>query len=269
MLVIQNLELHVAHSCNLACESCTHYSNQNHKGVLGLEEAERWFAPWSERLRPFEFSLLGGEPTINPLLGDFVTLSRRYWPASRLRLVTNGFLLHRHPDLPRRLAEAGNSHLYVSVHHTAPAYQERLRPVGVLLRRWVDEYGISVSTYPSTKWWHRTYHGFGSSMLPFEDENPRSSWEHCMARYCPQLLDAKIWKCGPLAYLPMQHAKYGLSDKWRPYLEYEPLTPECSDAELAAFFGREDEAACAMCPARPAHFELPLPFPSRAAQSSG
>lgn len=268
MLDIRNLEIHLAHSCNLACESCTHYSNQGHKGILSLEEAERWFADWSPRIRPAVFSLLGGEPAINPRLADFVTLARRYWPDSQLRLVTNGFLLPRHPELPKRLAEAGNAWLYLSVHHGSKPYSDRIEPVVALINDWVREHGIKASAYPSTKWWRRTYTGMGAAMEPFEDAAPRSSWEKCQARYCPQLFEGKIWKCGPIAYLGMQDAKYGLSEKWRPYLDYRPLEPGCSDEELIAFFAREDEAICAMCPAEPRHFELPLPFPARAAQLS-
>lgn len=265
MLAVRNLELHVAHSCNLACESCSHYSNQGHKGTLSLDEAERWFAAWNDRIAPAVFSLLGGEPTVNPQLADFVTLARRCWANAKIRLVTNGFLLARHPELPKRLAEAGNARLIVSIHHSSEAYQARLRPVGALLKSWIEQYGISVGAYPSDSWWRRTYKGIGAAMQPFEDEQPRASWEHCMARYCPQLFEGKIWKCGPIAYLGMQDAKYGLSDKWRPYLGYRPLEPGCADAELEAFFAREEEPCCAMCPAAPEHFKLPLPFPSRAA----
>lgn len=260
MLRIRNLEIHVAHSCNLACESCTHYSNHNHKGILALDEAERWFLDWNDRISPGVFSLLGGEPTIHPQLADFVTLSRACWPTAKLRIVTNGFLLERHQELPRRMAQAGNTHLFLSIHHASPAYSQRLAPVVELLQRWMRDYGISVSAYPSTRWWHRTYKGFGAAMEPFEDRRPRTSWENCMARYCPQIHQGRIWKCGPLAYLGMQDAKYGLSEKWRPYLAYRPLDPGCADAELEAFFAREEEASCAMCPASPQHFELPLPF---------
>jgi hypothetical protein len=266
VLDIRNLEMHVAHSCNLACESCSHYSNQAHKGLLEIEEAERWMLAWSERVRPAIFSLLGGEPTIHPRLAEFVPVARRCWPASEIRIVTNGFLLSRHPDLPRRMAEDGNVRICVSAHHESPAYTSRLKPVVELLEGWVREYGITVNSYPSSRWWRRTYKGFGATMEPFEDNEPRSSWENCNARFCPQLFDGRIWKCGPVAYLGMQNAKYGLSEKWRPYLDYRPLEADCPDSELIAFFTREEEACCTMCPARPEHFVLPLPFPTRAAR---
>jgi hypothetical protein len=270
VLAIRNLELHVAHSCNLACESCSHYSDQGHKGLLALDEARAWIAPWAARLAPATFSLLGGEPAIHPGLADFVPLVRAAWPAAHLRLATNGFLLARHPELPRRLADAGNARIAVSVHHGSADYRRRLEPVIALLRGWAIDYGLNIVLEDSHGQWTRRYKGVGAAMAPFEDNAPRQSWQSCPARYCPQLLDGAIWKCAPLAYLPMQDRKFGLSAKWRPYLDYRPLTPDCPDAALNAFFAREDESHCAMCAARPERFAPPLPFPARlAAQASG
>ena len=261
MLAIRNLEVHLAHSCNLACESCSHYSNQGHKGLLDLAEAEQSWAAWAGRLAPKTFSLLGGEPAIHPDFAAFVPLARRAWPEAHLRIVTNGFLLSRHPELPRLLAEAGNAKLTVSIHHDSPAYLSRLEPVVALLKRWRAEYGIRVGAYPSAIGWTRRYKGVGAAMEPYADDDPEASWSHCPARYCPQIFEGAIWKCAPLAYLPMQHAKYGLGEAWRPSLDYAPLHPNCSDAELRAFFARGAEAACGMCPANPERFALPLPFP--------
>jgi MoaA/NifB/PqqE/SkfB family radical SAM enzyme len=260
---IKNLELHVVHSCNLTCESCSHYSNQGHKGVVSLEEAEGWMAAWDRRLRPSIFSLLGGEPTIHPRLTEFVLLAHKHWPRSRLRLVTNGFFLHRHPDLPAVLKATG-TYLYLSVHHDSPEYRERLRPIQELVKAWVRAHGIRLKYYQSYKRWTRRYKGFGAAMEPYDDGQPRKSWKKCPAKFCRQLFDGKIYKCSPLAYLKLQDAKYHLSEKWRPYLQYQPLGPDCTDAELDVFFDREEEPYCNMCPAKPERFRLPMPLPSLA-----
>lgn len=62
MIECRNLELHVAHGCNLSCESCAHYSNHHHTEMLSLATAREWLSAWSKCLRPRQFSLLGGEP---------------------------------------------------------------------------------------------------------------------------------------------------------------------------------------------------------------
>jgi len=268
MRVLPNLEIHVTHSCNLTCESCSHYSNQGHKGLISLEEAERWMAPWAERLSPRVFSLVGGEPTIHHQLSEFVLLARRRWPRAMVRLVTNGFFLHRHPELPHALKAAGNAALFLSIHHTSPEYQEKLRPIIALLKDWTRRFGIQVRAYESVTYWRRAYKGAGSTMEPFADGRPRQSWERCLARFYPQVFEERIWKCSPLAYLGMQDAKYHLSEKWQPYLAYRPLEPSCTDAELNAFFDRQEESYCSMCSADGEEFMLPspLPQPRRTAQ---
>lgn len=257
---IRNLEIHATHACNLRCESCTHYSNQNHKGIVSLEDADAWMAPWSRRLAPMCFSILGGEPTIHPDLTGFARLARRHWPTAHLRIVTNGFFLHRHADLGQLLGDDPDACIYLSIHHTDPEYRSKLRPALDLLDTWKAKYRTRSHIYDALAMWKRTYRGEGANMRPYADGNPQRSWETCDSKFCPQILDGKIWKCAPLAYLPMQHAKYGLSEEWSPYLQYQPLSPDCTDSELNAFFNREEEDVCGMCPANPELFALPNPL---------
>jgi len=262
MKSIPHLEIHLTHGCNLSCESCSHYSNQGHKGILSLAEAEHSMTLWHHRLIPHTFSLLGGEPSIHPDLPEFVLLARRVWPNAHLRLVTNGFFLHRHPALPAILQRDPNTSIYLSIHHDGPEYAEKLQPVMALLKNWVRNYRIRVNIYLSFKHWTRVYRGSGNTMEPFKDEQPRQSWECCPAKYCPQLFEGKLWKCAPLAYLKLQDAKYRLSDSWKPYLQYQPLESNCTDEQLEEFFQREEESFCGMCPANPERFRLPVPFNS-------
>jgi hypothetical protein len=163
---------------------------------------------WNRRLELTVFSLLGGEPTIHPRLPEFVTLSRRHWPRAHLRIVTNGFFLHHHPTLPQILRSDPNAGLYLSIYHHAEEYQEKLRPILALLAEWVREYGIKAMIYESSKNWTRRYKGFGAAMEPFEDRQPRRSWQRCPAKNCPQLFEGRIWKCGPLAYLKLQDMRH-------------------------------------------------------------
>jgi hypothetical protein len=263
MLNVEHLEIHVAHACNLACESCSHYSDQGHKGVVSLEDAERWMAAWSGRIQLGTFSLVGGEPTIHPRLTDFVRLARRHWPDAFLRIVTNGFYLHKHPELPGLLAADPKARLYFSIHHSSPEYLDQVRSNYEMLRRWMRELGVRAFFYHSYKHWRRTYHGTGAAMEPYTDGQPRKSWQHCNAKGCPQLFESKIWKCSPLAYLGMQNTKVGLSDKWKPYLAYQPLVPECTDEEVRAFFAKEEESYCSMCPAEPERLQILIPLKSK------
>jgi uncharacterized radical SAM superfamily Fe-S cluster-containing enzyme len=258
---VGNLEIHVAHSCNLSCESCSHYANQGQQGIVALEEAERWMRLWQRRIEPRLFAMVGGEPAMHPHLPEFVRLCRKHWPNAELRLISNGFLLGRHPDLPAVLRDT-NTCLCVSIHHPSPEYQEKLKPVRQLLDGWETSHGIRLEYFQSYGHWTRRYHGLGSAIEPFDDRQPRLSWETCPSKQHPQLFDGMIWKCAPLAYLTLQAKKYPLSDKWNSYLQYQPLRADCTPDELAAFFTKQDEPCCSMCSSKPVLFDLPLPFPA-------
>jgi molybdenum cofactor biosynthesis enzyme MoaA len=96
------LEYHVAHGCNLSCQQCSHYSNFHLAGRLPtLADAESEYSQWSHRLKPTRFALLGGEPLLNPAILEHIQLARQHWYDSELMLVTNGFFLHRFPELPQ------------------------------------------------------------------------------------------------------------------------------------------------------------------------
>ncbi len=100
-----------------------------------IEEADAEFTLWSHRLRPKRFALLGGEPLLNPQIIEHILLARQHWADSDLTLVTNGFLLHRFPQLPNVLVEA-NCRLEVSQHGTHADYVDRFRAVKELVWQW-------------------------------------------------------------------------------------------------------------------------------------
>ncbi len=219
-------------------------------------------APWAGRLRPAQFSLVGGEPTIHPDLAGFVRLTRRLWPETPIRLVTNGFFLDRHPDLPQAMRETAPGWIDLSIHHGSAEYRARIAPILERARDWKERHGVDIRFNPSFADWTRRYQGFGTAMRPFTDGDPRKSWEICPARTCPQIFEGRIYKCAPLAYLPMQHARYGLGAEWATALAYRPLEPDCGDEALDAFFAREEEPVCGLCPATRRPFALPNPLPS-------
>jgi organic radical activating enzyme len=259
LIVPHELQLHVTHSCNLTCEGCTHYSNHGHSGMLSLEEAEAWFDTWSTRIAPYRFTLLGGEPALHKDLTKFVYLAREKWKYSSIELISNGFYLHKHPELPEALKET-NTTLGISVHHReSEEYINKFKPVYNLAKMWLNM-GVRVEMRHSTLDWLRQYQGYGDKMMPFEDNDPKSSWKNCVSRACVQLHENKLWKCPGLAYLPMQAKKYNLSEKWEPYLKYEALESNCSDEEMKEFFSRQWESYCNMCPAGKQHFRPENPL---------
>ncbi len=257
----RRLEIHVAHSCNLRCEGCLHYSHIDTSGIVTLSEAESWMAPWRNRLEPGTLNLLGGEPTLNPDLADFILLARKIWGKKpRIVVTTNGLLLHHHPRLPAVLASAGVD-LDISIHHSSEVYLQRLRPIKLLVERWQRQYSLQVHWTVSCEIWHRGYRGTREAIFPFDDHNPAASFQNCtQGRECHQLLEGRLWKCALLAYLQLQSRLRKLDQSWAPYLAYEGLSPDCTDGQLSRFLRLVPVPQCAMCPTVLVPYSLPNPL---------
>ena len=262
MYDIEQLELHVTHACNFTCEGCSHYSNHGHTGNISLDDCEEWLYGWSKRVKPKTFTILGGEPTLNKDLPEIVYMVRAMFPdpTTGIDVITNATGLHLQPTLPQMLVATGAT-LAVSIHSTEhPNYIKKFKRGYKLAKKWKHDLGVWVEFWDFTnKEWVRQYKGFGDRMMPYEDNNPRKSWEVCISKYAMQLHEGKLWKCPALAYLPMQAKKYNLSDKWNPYLKYQSLDVDCTDEELEEFLNREDESFCSMCPANRDVYTKPDP----------
>jgi hypothetical protein len=189
-----------------------------------------------------------------------VRLARDHWPNSKILVITNGFFLHKHPTLPRVLEET-RAGMLVTIHHDSPVYQQKVKEILSLLRVWQSVHRFAAQIEESSRRWTRRYKGHGATMLPFEDDDARASWEHCIARSCRQLFRGRLWKCSPIAYLQLQKERYpALSSQWDRYLGYLPLGPTCSDEQLDQFLRREEEEICTMCAASPEPFTKPDPL---------
>ena len=226
-----------------------------------METAEAWYQNWGHRLRPGSVNLLGGEPALNPTLCEHVLLARKYWPDASIHIVSNGLLLHKHPRLPETLKTIGNAELHVSKHYNSREYELRFQGVEDLLQEWKRQHGISIVINDSFSNWTRRYLDVNGSPKPFWDGNPRQSWGICPGKTCVQLHEGKLWKCAPLAYLPMVKRKIGLSPEWDFYLTYQPLDAGCSSGELDEFLAGRVEAFCGMCPASRRPFQKNNPDP--------
>jgi hypothetical protein len=254
MVNISHLEWHISHACNFTCEQCCHFSNHGHNVPVRYEQIEKWYDDWAHRIAPATIDILGGEPLLNKRICDIVELTRKKWDKpslERLDITTNGVLLYKYPDLPKVLQD-NNCGLKISKHGTNAEYNSLWKSIEGIALDWKDKYNINVDFWKSDVVWYKMYKGFGSHMEPYEDNDPEESWNNCITgQDCWQIHEGNLYKCAPLAYLPMTGDIYNLSDKWKHYLTYNPITPDCTDEELQEFFNRKAESFCGMCPKNP------------------
>jgi sulfatase maturation enzyme AslB (radical SAM superfamily) len=238
------------------------FTNHGHSEIISYEKLKSWFSLWNTRIRPKEFALLGGEPLLNKDLINILYLTKEMWPRSNedtFELVTNGLLIYKWPHLGGILKDT-NFRLAISIHgnNSNNEYKKRMKKNLDIVNNWIKEYKLDVSIEASSYNWGRMYKGFGITSEPHEDNDPEKSWNNCLSHQdCFQLHEGNIYKCPPMAYLPLQKKKYGplLSEKWDPYLKYMPLYPNATDEEIVEFFNRKCESVCGMCPKNVTYFK--------------
>lgn len=263
MIVVPALEWHAAHSCNFTCEGCGHFNNYGYKEIISIDRLEKWFSCWNRRIAPKKLAVLGGEPLLNKDIIGIIELGREIWDRQHgtyYEMVTNGFLLDKFPGLPKVL-EKTNCVLRISVHGNSEKYNKKLNVVKELVTEWQKEYNF-IALFEPQDIWARPYVGYGEDMMPYEENDPEESWNHCIAgQDCFNLVDENIYKCSLLAYLPLMKKMFpNLSPKWDSYLSYEPLKPSATDQEIIDFFDRKAEKYCGMCSTKWNLFQKPDPL---------
>lgn len=231
------LEIHAVHGCNLSCPSCSHFSGDQ-RGIVTTEQAIDWCGPWVGKLRPKEFRILGGEPTLHPDISGFIAAMGELWKCP-LKLVTNGARLS---EIDRTVLQKYDVLVNLSLHgqniESAIYY--------------LETYNLKHKVTNSKDKWTKRYHGAGNEIRPYTDDNPRQSWQNCQCKFCRQIYDGKLWKCPTITYLNLQNRLLGpLHASYDQYLRYVALSPNCTEEELRKFLSKEEEAICNMCPSTP------------------
>jgi cyclic pyranopterin phosphate synthase len=135
-------ELNVVHHCNLSCRGCSHLSPRAKKFFVSPEKVFKDFSILAKFYHLKCMSLLGGEPLLHPDLLAVVDAVRQSGVSESIRVVTNGVLLWKMPDLFWQSVDQVHISLYpghgMSV-QTLRVYQRRARQHGVDLElRHVD-----------------------------------------------------------------------------------------------------------------------------------
>lgn len=98
--LIPILHLHLTDHCNLNCRGCDNFSPLSPEVYADIEVFERDCARISELSggKVEEVQLLGGEPLLHPRIIDFINITRKYFPAVNIKMISNGVLLLKQKD---------------------------------------------------------------------------------------------------------------------------------------------------------------------------
>ena len=199
---MKHFEMHIMHSCNLSCEYCVHYCNYGYTGTVPFSEGKKWISDWSERLSPKLFRILGGEPLLHKEVASYIFHCAESFPGTDIDLVTNGLLLRKREEVLPALLET-NVKLTSSLHPLRNKRQEALINDALTLAYQFQKKGLRLHVSQNQAGWLKLYQGDGKNIPPFNDNRPDKSNKCCMCFECKTLHQGKLWKCPPLAYLPM------------------------------------------------------------------
>lgn len=262
--IVNNVDIHVINACNLKCSGCNHLADFGYSGLFTAEELIGWIRPWKDRLHFKRISLMGGEPLLNPHLREICIGFRKLFPPdkTKLRIITNGIRIFHCPWL-KELIQQYHIHVQASLHvlngkRIDEDYIRNVREGLTLLERWAQDTPNRVETHwgPLVDSKEKLnfqvfYRGSGSDIKPFDHDDILESKRHCTCKTV-QLYKSRLNKCAPIAYIGEALAKIGKEKDpdWQPYLNYEPLQPDCSDEELMRFMEKQPlpEWTCRMCP---------------------
>lgn len=225
---LPHIEFRIAEQCNLNCKMCVEYC------ALVKEQV---FYPLDKFMRDFEqlhkfiddfaaIRILGGEPLLNPQVGEFVKICRKLYPVSPLHVVTNAILLPKMPDEFFDTVRECNAVVWISFY---PPMESKMPAIKKLLEeKQVLHY---ISGKIKTFWRRQTLQ---------RNNNPARMFALCGFSNCHNLCDGKIASCYQPFVTKYFNAYYGKNLPEDGALDlYEPdLTTEKLKAHLLTPFER-------------------------------
>jgi organic radical activating enzyme len=89
------MEVNLVQHCNYGCQECSHFSPHLRAGAADVETFRRDLDALALVYHVGRFRFVGGEPLLNPAIGEFIAAVRTSGITNVIEVVTNGSLLHR------------------------------------------------------------------------------------------------------------------------------------------------------------------------------
>ncbi|MBQ7630951.1 MAG: radical SAM protein [Selenomonadaceae bacterium] len=178
------LEFHIADHCNMNCKYCEHYSGLvKTPKFTNLERFTRDF----EQLHKFiddigVIRILGGEPLLNPEVGEYVKLSRKLYPLTNIFVVTNAILLPKMPDEFFQTLRENNAGIHISFY---PPLESKMPAI----KKFLEEKQVSfyVADSPAKE--------FTIKQTLTRHNSKREVFLQCFQANCHNLYEGKIAAC--------------------------------------------------------------------------
>lgn len=296
------VDFYITNVCNHTCEHCNRFNNHHFTGWQRWSDYADIYAEWGRRVRLKSAVIMGGEPTLNPTLADWIRGLATIFEVD-VQTLTNGTRLLEARGLYDALRFKSpnanmSNHIGISIHNMNDFDEIRYNVLNFLQgptqewgriygRRppseWFPNYDADYSAYDSNgvlinAWISNDFSESAIVKTPEgkfalhnnnEIETAMAFNSCAFARYRSyHFIRGKLYRCAPAALMPEfdQQYRFDLSDADREMLySYQPLGIDNYDSYAEQFFKTIDDPIpqCKFCSPHP---ETKKIFPIRKGQ---
>lgn len=94
-LQLEYAEFYITNSCNFNCSGCNRFNNYSFVGMQRWSDYAPHYRQWADILNLDRWTILGGEPMMNPTYLDWLENICKLWPNSQGSFLTNGHYLDK------------------------------------------------------------------------------------------------------------------------------------------------------------------------------
>lgn len=196
------LETHIVDHCNLNCKACCHYCNVTKPNFIKIENFSDDMFGLSQKFNIKQIRLMGGEPLLAPNINDFLIITRKYFPNSDIRLVTNGILLSKQPEEFWETLKTQKIKLDLTKYPIGgTSFSEALDAIGSHVFNYYrnDDWGFCVQETAMGDFWIAS--NFQLTMDSRGNSNVNNSFAKCPYKRCINLINGKLVHCPTAGYL--------------------------------------------------------------------
>ena len=205
-LNIRYMEYHIAEHCNLNCKACGHLSNITKPEFPDLKGYIRDINRLSDLLENIDkIRLMGGEPLLNPELGQFIIETKKAFPNTDLRIVSNGLLV---PKISEELIQIIKDNDVTFDITQYPPTEKMINEIKSFFNKYNIKNEISEKV---------NYFVVSQRKTAQNGILKHKIYKHCNSRYCHFLTDGKMAVCAK----PFVFSKNGI--------EYSHFTEDTVD----------------------------------------
>ena len=253
----------IQYACNLSCRGCITMTDYMRKGSVSIDKGKLWLEEWSDQLDIGTICLFGGEPLMNKDITSWIRQTRKYFPNSQIKIISNGTYLKNKNILPE-LFSVGNVVYQISLHwREGPKFEEIKKQLLSQMQKYESwttvksdrkeiiyafSHGTVLVQLAVFGEFIQPYQGHGNSMKPWASDDINASYNICGSPRNPILYNNRIFKCGPIANLEDTLILHNLEKDpdWQTYLDYKGFGVSDDLTELIDNFNKPHDI-CSMC----------------------